>query len=65
MSINDILIRFLYSRGISADELAEKTGMSLSDAQKLLNGERTATTDDLRAICVAFDVSADVLLKNE
>jgi transcriptional regulator with XRE-family HTH domain len=47
--------------GLSQDELAERTGLSLRTIQRIENGETMPRGDSLRRLCQALGVAMDVL----
>ena len=46
-------------KGLSQEELAEKTGLSLRTIQRIENGETEPRGDSLKRLAAAFDVSPD------
>uniref|UniRef100_UPI0032173F66 helix-turn-helix domain-containing protein n=1 Tax=uncultured Draconibacterium sp. TaxID=1573823 RepID=UPI0032173F66 len=49
-------------KGLSQEELAEITGLSLRTVQRIENGESEPRGDSLRRLSVAFDVSPDEIV---
>lgn len=62
MEFKDILKDERTKRGIKQTELAEKIGVKQKDISRWENGERTPNIENLKKICQALDVSADVML---
>lgn len=62
MHTTEVLNTLMSERNISAYDLSERTGLSDERILKITNGESKMTVDELRAICVALDVSADVFV---
>jgi len=49
-------------KGLSQEELSEKTGLSLRTIQRIENGETEPRGDSLRRLAVSFDVSPDEIV---
>jgi len=50
---------YIEEQGIKQKEVAQKTGISTVTFNAIMNGKRTMYADDLRAICIALDVSPE------
>jgi len=53
---------FRTRRGVSQEELSEKTGLSLRTIQRIENGETEPRGDSLKRLAQAFDVTPDELV---
>ena len=62
MEFKDILKDERTKRGIKQTELAEKIGVKQKDISRWETGERTPNIENLKKICQALEVSADVML---
>lgn len=51
--------------GLSQEELAEKTGLSLRTIQRIESGETKPRGDSLRRLCQALDVTMDVFIDDK
>ncbi|MEG0570964.1 MAG: helix-turn-helix transcriptional regulator [Oscillospiraceae bacterium] len=54
---------YLDDKGLKHTVVARKSGISNSTFNAILNGKRTLYADDLRAICLALDVSPEVFIE--
>jgi len=51
-----------YRKGLSQEDLSEKTGLSLRTIQRIENGETEPRGDSLKRLALAFDVSPDEIV---
>lgn len=63
MSLGDRLTRARKAAGLTADEVAEATGLSRSFVYAVERGDCSPTADNLLAICEALDISVDWALR--
>lgn len=54
---------YLDDNGIKQKTVADKAGISNTTLNAILNGRRTMYADDLRAICLALNVSPEVFIE--
>lgn len=54
---------YLDDNGIKQVAVAQKAGISKTTFNAIMNGKRTLYADDLRAICIALDVSPEVFIE--
>lgn len=54
---------YIEEKGIKQVVVAQKAGISKTTFNAIMNGKRTLYADDLRAICIALDVSPEVFIK--
>jgi HTH-type transcriptional regulator/antitoxin HigA len=59
----DLLRYILDENGLSGDDFAKIIGVDRSVAYRILKGERSLTTDHIKALCQRFAVSADVFIR--
>ena len=62
MSFIEILKDLLIDYNLNQTQLAEKIGVKQSQVSEWLKGKSKPGYDSLKAICIALDISADVLL---
>lgn len=65
MEFIDILKDLMNEYNLNQTQLANKIGVKQSQVSEWLNGKSKPGYDSLRAICVALNISADVLLDLE
>lgn len=53
---------YIDEKGIKQVVVAQKAGISKTTFNAIMNGKRTLYADDLRAICIALDVSPEVFI---
>jgi transcriptional regulator with XRE-family HTH domain len=53
---------YIEKQGLKQKEVAQKTGISTVTFNAIMNGKRTMYADDLRAICIALDVSPEIFI---
>ena len=54
---------YIEENGIKQVVVAQKAGISKTTFNAIMNGKRTLYADDLRAICIALDVSPEVFIE--
>ena len=54
---------YIEEKGIKQVVVAQKAGISKTTFNAIMNGKRTLYADDLRAICIALDVSPEVFIE--
>lgn len=63
MDTVNIISEYIADHDISLSELSAKSGIAKATIDAMLDGTHKMTVDELRAICIALDVSADVFVK--
>lgn len=63
MSVYKIVRAYLDKHGIKQSVVAQKAGISKVTFNAMMNGKRTMYADDLRAICLALNVSPEVFIE--
>ena len=63
MSVYKIVRAYLDEHGIKQSVVAQKAGISKITFNAMMNGKRTMYADDLRAICLALNVSPEVFIE--
>lgn len=63
MSVYKIVRAYLDEHGIKKSVVAQKAGISKITFYAMMNGKRTMYADDLRAICLALNVSPEVFIE--
>lgn len=63
MSVYKIVRAYLDEHGIKQSAVAQKAGISKVTFNAMMNGKRTMYADDLRAICLALNVSPEVFIE--
>lgn len=63
MSVYKIVRTYLDEHGIKQSVIAQKAGISKVTFNAMMNGKRTMYADDLRAICLALNVSPEVFIE--
>lgn len=53
---------YINENGYKQVTIAKKAGLSKATFNAILNGKRTLYADDLRAICIALNVSPEVFI---
>lgn len=56
---------YIDKKGIKQVTVAQKAGISTATFSAIMNGKRTLYADDLRAICIALDVSPETFIEVE
>ncbi len=54
---------YLEENGLKQKTVAQKAGISNSTFNAILNGKRTLYAEDLRAICLALNVSPELFIE--
>ena len=54
---------YIEENGIKQVVVAQKAGISKTTFNAIMNGKRTLYADDLRAICIALDVSPEAFIE--
>lgn len=54
---------YLKENGYKQVTIAQKAGISKATFNAILNGKRTMYADDLRAICIALNVSPELFIE--
>lgn len=62
MNFIEILKDIMVDYNLNQTQLAKKIGIKPSQVSEWLSGKSKPGYDSLRAICVALDISADILL---
>lgn len=62
MEFSDILDQFLFDRNLTQSAFALAIGVKQPQVSEWLKGKAKPGYDSLKAICLAFSVSADYLL---
>lgn len=65
MKVYEKVRSYLVENKIKQVTIAEKSGISKSTFNAIMNGKRTLYADDLKAICIALDVSPEVFISIE
>lgn len=63
MSVYEKVRRYIDDQGIKQVTVAEKAGLSKTTFNAIMNGKRTMYADDLRAICIALNVSPEMFIE--
>lgn len=63
MKVYEKVRAYIDSNGIKQKTVAEKSGISVVTFNAIMNGKRTLYADDLRAICLALNVSPEVFIE--
>lgn len=63
MQVYEKVRAYIDERGYPRGVVAEKAGISKATFQAILNGKRTMYADDLKAICLALNVSPEVFIE--
>ncbi len=62
MRIYEKIRGYIERNGLKQTSVAKKAGLSAAAFNAIMNGERTLFADDLRAICLALNVSPEVFI---
>lgn len=62
MSVYEKIRVYIYDNGLKQKVVAQKSGISESTFNAIMNGRRTLYADDLRAICLALNVSPELFI---
>ena len=63
MKVYEHVRTYIVENGLDPDVIAKRADIPTGTFRKLLSGERILYADDLRAICLALDVSPEMFLK--
>lgn len=63
MRVYEKVRAYLDENGLKQKAVAQKAGISNVTFNAILNGKRTLYADDLRAICLALDVSPEKFIE--
>lgn len=63
MRIYEKVRAYITEHGIKQVVVAEKTGIPNATFNAILNGKRTLYAEDLRAICLALEVSPETFIE--
>ena len=63
MRVYEKVRAYLVDNGYKQVVVAKKAGISYTTFSAILNGKRTLYADDLRAICLALNVSPEVFIE--
>ena len=62
MQVYEKVRDYLDRNGLKQKVIAQKAGIPNATFNAILNGKRTLYADDLRAICLALDVSPELFI---
>lgn len=62
MSVYEKVRAYLDNNGLKQVAVAQKAGISKVTFNAIMNGKRTLYADDLRAICLALNVSPELFI---
>lgn len=63
MKVYEKVRAYLNDNGLKQKVVAQKAGIPNTAFNAILNGKRTLYADDLRAICLALNVSPEVFIE--
>lgn len=63
MQVYEKVRAYIEERGYPRGAVAEKAGIPMTTFQAILSGKRTLYADDLKAICLALNVSPEVFIE--
>lgn len=63
MRVYEKVRAYIDDHGIKQVAVAQKSGISKVTFNAIMNGKRTLYADDLRAICLALDVSPELFIE--
>lgn len=63
MQVYEKVREYIDDNGYKQVTVANKVGMSAATFNAIMNGKRTLYADDLRAICLALNVSPEVFIE--
>lgn len=63
MMVYEKVRAYLDDNGLKQKTIAEKAGIPNATFNAILNGKRTLYAEDLRAICLALDVSPELFIE--
>lgn len=62
MRVYEKVRAYIDEQGLKQKTVAEKAGIPNVTFNAIMNGKRTMYADDLKAICIALDVSPEVFI---
>lgn len=62
MQVYEKVRNYLKENGYKKTAIAQKTGINRTTFSAIMNGKRTLYADDLRAICIALNVSPELFI---
>lgn len=65
MQVYEKVRDYLNENGYKQVTIAQKAGISKATFNAILNGKRTLYADDLKAICIALNVSPELFIDME
>ena len=63
MLVYEKVRKYIDDHGMKQVAIAEKAGISKTTFNAIMNGKRTMYADDLRAICLALNVSPELFIE--
>ncbi len=63
MKVYEKVRSYLIENNLKQVMVAKKAGISKSTFNAIMNGKRTLYADDLKAICIALDVSPELFIE--
>ena len=63
MKVYENVRAYIDQKGIKQISVAKKAGISNSTFNAIMNGKRTLYAEDLRAVCLALDVSPEIFME--
>lgn len=63
MRVYEKVRAYIEENGLKQKAVAEKAGISTVTFNAIMNGKRTLYADDLRAICLALNVSPEIFFE--
>lgn len=63
MSVYQKIRAYIVENGLKQVAVAEKAGIPKNTFNAILNGKRTLYADDLRAVCLALNVSPELFIE--
>jgi transcriptional regulator with XRE-family HTH domain len=62
MLVYEKIREYIDKNGYKQKVIAEKAGLSIVTFNAIMNGKRTLYAEDLKAICIALDVSPELFI---
>lgn len=63
MKVYEKVRKYIDDQGMKQVAIAEKAGISKTTFNAIMNGKRTMYADDLRAVCLALNVSPELFIE--
>lgn len=63
MAVYEKVRAYIVENGLKQVAVAEKAGIPKNTFNAILNGKRTLYADDLRAICLALNISPEIFIE--